>query len=249
MNKEIIRQNRRHLHAVEDWITDDVYRGSRGRYGCAPHVLPLLNLPLDEQPTYTDLLAYAAQRLPASVRYLELGVSVGKNLYVLANVLQRALLVGFDWERINPLLERRFQAAGAIGRVRYYRYGANEIAYLEGDIARAAHWDALADLRFNLVFSDACHRPDMLRHEWRMFERYGLLDRAGFVTVWDDLDRDANGPVTRAFEEIAHALRRRHRLAPDAGFRLELNGWLGQHEHRHTIGVVNSIGLVRSDFP
>jgi predicted O-methyltransferase YrrM len=248
MDKEIIQANRRYLRSVDHWIADEDYYNSRGRYGCPPHVLPLLNLPLDEQPTYTDLLVHAARRLRAPVRYLELGVSVGKNLYVLANALENAVLVGFDWERINPLLARQFESIGALGRMRYYRHRSNEIAYLEGDISRIANWDALAALRFNLVFSDACHQPEMLRHEWRMFERYGLLDRAGFVMVWDDLDRLASGSVTQAFEEIAATMRRRYRLAAAASFRLELNGWLGQHEHRHTIGVVSSIGLTPADF-
>lgn len=249
MDREIIRTNRRHLHSIRCWLNDEDYRQSRDRYGCPPHARALLDLPLDEQPTCTDLLAFAARRLATPIRYLELGVSVGKNLYVLANVLQQARLVGFDWEQINPVLERRFEPVGALGRMRYYRHGTNELAYLEGDIARIAHWDALADMRFNLVYSDACHQPNMLRHEWRMFERYALLDPNGFVMVWDDLDRLTSGPVTQAFDEIAHVIQQHYRLPSDASFRLELNGWLGQYEHRHTIGIVNSIGLTRSDFP
>lgn len=243
MDLEIIRKNRQYLNAVSEWIAPEDYRASRAGYGCAARVLPLLARPLDEQPTYTDLLVHCAHRLPAPVRYLELGVSVGRNLYVLAHALREAELIGFDWERINPALARRFTPEPRAGRLQWYRCGSNRVGYLQGDIAAAGDWQALAGRRFNLVLSDACHQPDMLRAEFGMLLAHDLLDPAGFVIVWDDLDRRDSGPMTRTFTELAAALRARYRLAPECAFRLELNGWLGQHEHRHTVGVVNSIGL------
>lgn len=248
MDREVIRTNRRYLHSVARWIAPADYRASRDRYGCPPRLLALLDRPIDEQPTYTDLLVHAAQRLPVPVRYLELGVSVGKNLYVLARALRDAILIGFDWERINPVLERQFVRTGTEGRLRWYRCAGNRVGYLQGDIASAADWAALAGWRFNLILSDACHQPTMLRNELAMLARYDLLDPAGFVIVWDDLDRRASGPVTRAYREIAGALRSRYGLGAGAAFRVALNGWLGQHEHRHTVGVVNSIGLDASSF-
>lgn len=248
MDKNIIERNRFHLHSVKNWIAPEDYACSRDHYGCPPCILPLLDLPIDEQPTYTDLLVYAAQRLSAPARYLELGVSVGKNFYVLANTLVDAVLVGFDWERINPLLERRLDYTHAAQRMRWYRYGTNQIGYLQGDIASVDDWSALAGARFNLILSDACHQPEMLRQEFVMLQRYGLLDPAGFVMVWDDLDRREDGAITRAFLDIAHVLQLGHGAPSDACFRLELNGWLGQHEHKHTIGVINNIGLTRRVF-
>lgn len=249
MYREIIQRNREHLHSIARWITPEDYRDSRDHYGCPPHVLPLLNLPIDHQPTYTDLLVYAAGRLPGPVRYLELGVSVGKNLYVLAKALRRALLVGFDWERFNPLLAERFDYLRTDKRMRWYRCAANEVGYLQGDIGVPAHWAPLRGRRFNLVLSDACHQPEMLRQEFAMLEHYDLIDPAGFVMVWDDLDRRESGPVSRAQREIVRSLSRRFGLPRAAGFRLEMNGWLGQHEHKHTVGVINSIGLTRASFP
>jgi hypothetical protein len=248
MDKEIIERNRRYLHSVENWIAPEDYGSSRDHYGCPPHVLPLLNLPINEQPTYTDLLVYAAQQLSAPVRYLELGVSVGKNFYVLANSLADAVLVGFDWERINPLLEQRLEYAHTTHGTRWYRVGSNRVGYVQGDIASRHDWAALAGTRFNLILSDACHQPTMLLQELTMLQYYDLLDPAGFVMVWDDLDRLDNGAVTRAFLEIAEELQQRHDLPSAASFRLELNGWLGQHEHKHTVGVINNIGLSRRSF-
>lgn len=248
MDKDIIERNRAHLHSVKNWIAPEDYACSRSHYGCPPRILPLLDLPIDDQPTYTDLLVYAAQRLPAPTRYLELGVSVGKNFYVLASTFADAVLIGFDWERINPLLDRRLEYTHTHQPMRWYRHATNRIGYLQGDIACADDWSALAGTRFNLILSDACHRPDMLRQEFAMLQRYGLIDSAAFVMVWDDLDRRDDGAVTRAFLDIAHLLQREYRLPPEASFRLELNGLLGQHEHKHTVGVINNICLVRSAF-
>lgn len=243
MNRDIIHKNRAHLHSVKNWIALEDYRRSRAHYGCPPRVLPLLNLPIDEQPTYTDMLVYAASLLPSGVRHLELGVSVGKNFYVLANAFADAMLLGFDWEKINPLLERRFHRVTTDRRLCWYRYGTNRIGYLQGDIASAEDWAALAGQKFNLVLSDACHQPRMLRRELAMLERYDLL-----VIVWDDLDRLESGPVTRAFLRIADFLQARYRLPAASVFRVELNGWLGQHEHKHTVGVINNLGLTASAF-
>lgn len=248
MDRQTIRENRNYLRSMEAWITPEIYRNSRNHYGCPPRALSLLNAPIDEQPTYTDLLVHAARRLAAPVRYLELGVSVGKNFFVMAQALSDAILIGFDWEQINPLLEQRLDFVGASGSMRWYRCGSNEIGYLQGDIASPHDWSQLAGRRFNLLFSDACHQPEMLKIEFAMLQHYDLLDPAGFVVVWDDLDRLETGPVTQAYREIADALAQRYHLPPAAIFRLQLNGWLGQHEHRHTVGIVNGIGLTAAAF-
>lgn len=66
--------------------------------------------------------------------------------------------------------------------------------------------------------------------------------RAGRAMVRDDLGRRERGPLTRAFRDSAAVRCRRYRLAPRSAFRLELNGWLGQHERR-AVGVVSGVGL------
>lgn len=243
MDRETVRRNRYWLHSVPKWISDESYRHSRSGYGCPSHALAFLDLPIDDQPTYTDLLVHAAAHLPRRVAFLELGVSVGKNFYVLANVLDHASLYGFDREEINPVLAAQLDRIPDEGRLKRFRRGPNEVAYLQGDIARPEDWVPLSGMRFNLVFSDACHRPEILKREWEMIERHELLDADGFVIVWDDLDRQPTGAITRAFVEIGAGLRCRFRLPTEAMFRVQLNGWMGQHEHRHTIGVINSIGL------
>ncbi|HEX6965982.1 MAG TPA: class I SAM-dependent methyltransferase [Gemmatimonadaceae bacterium] len=248
MDRGIIEANRSYLNSIPQWINDADYRASRSGYGCPERLLPLLNLPIDNALTYTDLLVDAAARMAGSVDYLEIGVSVGKNFFVMANALHDARLYGVDWERINPTLERRFELVGARAPVAHYRFRTNDITYVQGDVFDDEAWCALAGRRFNVIFSDACHQQHALLREFEMLRQLDLIDRTKLFMLWDDLDRDPDGPVSRAFWHIAGMLRSELDIPDDGAFMLQANGWLGQHEHTHTVGVINSIGLTTRSY-
>lgn len=248
MDRAIIEGNRRYLNSIPQWITEADYRASRSGYGCPERLLPLLSLPIDDALTYTDLLVDAATRMGGSVKYLEIGVSVGKNFFVMSNALHDARLYGFDWERINPTLERQFEKVAEHSPATRYRFGTNDITYVRGDVFHEEGWCALAGHRFNIVFSDACHQQHALLHEFGMLQRLDLIDRAQLFMLWDDLDRDPAGPVSQAFWEIARLLHEDIGVPDEGAFMLQANGWLGQHEHTHTIGVINTIGLTAHSY-
>lgn len=198
----------------------------------------MLDLPLNDDPTYTDLIAEAAGWLPAPIRYLEIGVSVGKNFWVLANVLEHAELVGFDWETISPALATRFKKCAEQPPVSEYEFGTNHITYVQGNVLSTADWQLLGRDPFNLVFSDAIHQTTALLHEFAMLESLSLLDDRGFCMFWDDLDIDPAGPVSAAYNEITKRLQRRYGTPHLAIDQQRVNGWLGQHEHSHLIGII-----------
>ena len=67
-----------------------------------------------------------------------------------------------------------------------------------------------------------------------MLERYDLIDRRGFVMVWDDL----GDSMTDAFLSVWERMRVCYSL-PDESLQLGLvNGWLGIHEPAHLVGVI-----------
>lgn len=233
-----IRRHRSFLHAVDHWIDSTTYAASRSGYGCPARLYPMLDLPLNEDPTYTDLIAEAAGWLPAPVRYLEIGVSVGKNFWVLANVLEHAELVGFDWEKISPALATRFTRRSERPPVTEYTFGTNRIAYIEGNVLSTVDWQLLGGQSFNLVFSDAIHQTAALLHEFAMLDSLALLDARGFCMFWDDLDVDPAGPVSAAYFDIARQLKRHYGASHLALAQQRVNGWLGQHEHSHLIGMI-----------
>lgn len=248
METAIIKTNRRHLDSIDQWITEENYRNSRSGYGCPPALVDKLDLPINEEPTYTDILVDAALRMGGSVDYLEIGVSVGKNFFVLANALRDSRLYGFDWEAINPTIEQRFQRIGGRDPVSTYGYGTNTISYVQADIFADEGWRALADRRFNIIFSDASHHARALLREHDRMRELDLIDPERFFMLWDDLDADPKGPVSRAFWTIAGELKERFGIGDANAFMLRVNGWLGQHEHRHTVGIVNNIGLTRDSY-
>lgn len=97
-----------------------------------------------------------------------------------------------------PLFRRRFKGADDEGGAD----GALDVRYASADLFDDRIWRALrpgADGdRFNLIFSDAWHRPYAIRHEFDRLINNDLIDSNAFIMVWDDL----GGAMTDAFRDI-----------------------------------------------
>lgn len=245
---EIARRNRAALGAVPCWIHDADYESSICSYGLPRRVRHLIDADLGTETTYSDILLFLAGRLQREVRYLEIGVSVGKNFYQVLRHVRDAQLTGFDIEDINPVLEGVLHE---ISRVEWetlptsirrkpsslttyeFAQNRNSVRYVAGDLFDDASWMKLQGSRFNLMFSDALHSAEALRQEWKMITSLELLDSAEFVMLWDDLgDRQ----MRAAFHEIVEDMRARFGVdAIEAGIEL-YRGWLGQHELHHPVG-------------
>jgi hypothetical protein len=247
---EIMRQNRATLGLVPRWISDADYLGSIFHYGLPAHVRPFIDGYIGDETTYSDVIAYFANLLTAPVRYLEIGVSVGKNFLQLLHYLRNAELVGFDIEDINPTLERFLEKRGQVewetqpdslrkrpSRFTEYAFprNNNRARYLAGDVFDAQSWERLKGEKFNLVFSDAYHSGEALIAEWEKIKALDLLEPREFTMIWDDL----HGPEMQgAFERIAREMQARYGVLPeDCGGGL-CRGWLGPQEGHHTVGIV-----------
>jgi len=244
----VVSQNRAALSLIPNWINDQVYERSIFNYGLPRGLKHFINEPISRETTYTDALCHLQSKIKAPIRYLELGVSVGKNFFQMANFLKTASLTGFDIEEINPILESQFTEKTVIARwptmassmkkgdssMTEYKFAANKVSYLSGDIFDETSWARLAGMKFNVIFSDAFHSPDALRFEHGMIKRYDLLDRDNFIILWDDL----GGEMTPAFLDI-HV-----QMESDFGLtsrNLAVNryrGWVGQHEPEHLVGMI-----------
>jgi hypothetical protein len=226
---QVYLQNRVAQAAVKSWIDPEVVQNSLWRYG-----LTRLNWrteisdidAVDRTITYTDLLVFLSRYLK-DPRYLEIGVSTGKNFYQVSQRLRNALLVGLDIETINPRLQslfsdeqllwesdRLFPFSGSDGQVVDKRFTlagytdpatSNAIHYLSGDKFQEATWEPLSGKRFNLVFSDACHEPESLRTEMEYMLRHDVLDDQQLIMLWDDL----GGDMTKMFLRVTDQLNAR----------------------------------------
>src|SRR6185312_12106166 len=104
-----VRINRQTLELIDNWIDDKAFAASWFNYGVPDFIKAVINKPIGDSLTYTDLMLRIAEKYLQRVNYLEIGVSVGKNFFQLLRSLPKASLTGFDIEEINPVLERQLQ--------------------------------------------------------------------------------------------------------------------------------------------
>jgi hypothetical protein len=244
-----IRVNRASLQQVDNWIDEEAFARSFFNYGVPDFLKPLINKPISDDPTYTDLMTLIAKSHFKRVNYLEIGVSVGKNFFQLLNALDDAAFTGFDIEEINPVLARRLKPAartewptppGSIKKnpssLNAYTFDSKKVTYLSADVWDANSWSRLEGNKFNLVFSDALHTPQAIMFEFEMLVRYGLLDDR-FVIVWDDLV----GKMRNSFFKIIRKYNEVYKIKDI--YLLGINGWVGRNEDPHSVGIISNFTL------
>lgn len=243
-----IQKNRETLALVSNWIDDKAMAESFFDYGVPDSAKALLNLKINETPSYSDVISKLLSEMREPVNYLEIGVSVGKNFLQMVNALSHATCTGFDIEDISPVLLSRFDPGETIAvwqppdsslrkRDSYFkefRHGTNKVHYLCGDVFDEGAWQKLEGKRFNFIYSDAFHSADALVHEWKMIEKYNLLSQQSFICMWDDL----GGDMTDAFAEVAKRIQVNAAPRKPEVMMYEYNGWNGQHEVPHVFGLV-----------
>ncbi|HEY4415402.1 MAG TPA: hypothetical protein VGO57_06895 [Verrucomicrobiae bacterium] len=245
---QIIQQNRQSLKFITDWFPSGLIAESVFRYGLSAEMEPLLNLPLDSVCTHTDLLAYFGRTAKEPVKYLELGVSIGKTLWQILNTCTSCECWGFDIEEMNPILksqlvlQSREEWAGppdsikktpaSISRFTHSRTG-NTVVYICADIFDPKAWELLAGMNFNLVLSDALHTSEALEFEWCQMEKVNIFNPRETVIMWDDL----NGEMRDWFQAKRPAIARHLLIGTQDTGTVYMNGWLGQREFPHRLGL------------
>ncbi|HEV9036530.1 MAG TPA: class I SAM-dependent methyltransferase [Puia sp.] len=241
-----MRANRKVLGEVDDWIDEQAFARSFFNYGVPDSIKEVINKPIGDAPTYTDLMTLIADRYLGSVNYLEIGISVGKNFFQLLKTLPQASLTAFDIEEINPVLASRLVAksktewatpSGSVKKnqssLSEFSFGGKKVSYVSGDVWDANSWARLEGNSFNLVFSDALHSPEAILFEFEMLVKYRLLGER-FVIVWDDLV----GKMKNSFFRIIRRYNETYGIRDI--YLLEVNGWVGQHEGAHSVGIISN---------
>lgn len=244
---EIHAHNLGTLADIPCWIEDDVWRSSVFQYGLPQEIRPLIDLPMGAGHSYTDAMLALAGRLRKPVRYLEVGVSVGKNFLQITRYLRDAWITGFDIEEINPVLRDQFtsesrtewptspasikKTPSSLTRFATTELG-NSVSYLCGDVFDDASWQHLGGRRFNLVFSDAFHSAEALEREQEMLARHDLLDEDELVIVWDDLF----GDMADGYQRICRRLSENRAGCTTSFFIAPFRGWLGENWGWHPVG-------------
>ena len=249
----IIQHNRNLVNKNFEIVNKKIMQESHFGYGIPAQLYSndnfKLNNPINNDITYTDVICYFSNKLK-NIRYLELGVSVGKNIYQLVNYLNESYLVGFDLEEINPLLKEKFNSENVSKEkwekgiflkptgpsyTQNMKYKSNTIDYLASDIYDESGWEKLRNKQFNLILSDASHTPGAILFEFKMMEKYNVFNKDSFVIFWDDL----GGEMTDSFLSIISQMKKKYNVKRSNCYVLELSGWIGQQEFKHQIGIID----------
>ncbi len=254
--KSIISTNRSTLKKMDKWIDEKVYTQSHFGYGLPKEYFNGSNCLINEEIvtdlTYTDALCYFST-LINNVKFLEIGVSVGKNFFQLASFFDKATIVGYDLEELNPLVkmqlntekikikkwdtDAKFIKPSASSFTENYTFKTNIINYVSADIYDMNGWECIKNSNFNMILSDACHSPEAILHEYEMLEKYSIINPNQFLIMWDDL----GGEMTDSFVEIIKRMKKKYNISKSNCLLLELNGWVGKNEHKHLIGIIYKI--------
>lgn len=245
----IIKTNRNTLKQIPDWIDDKAFENACFQYGVPDYIRDDINKDLNDEPTYTDLMTLLAKRHLKELRYLEIGVSVGKNFFQMLNAIPSGIFTGFDIEEINPVLEKGLHPLsdrswstfpGSIKKtdssLKTYTYNGNTVNYLCGDVWDKESWSVLKGSKFNLIFSDALHSAEAILFEFEMLVHNDLLADQ-FIIFWDDL----HGKMKRAFLNIVRKYNKNYHI--EDVFLIQINGWIGQHEAKHPVGIISNFSL------
>lgn len=247
--QSVIDKNRRILSEIPNWIDGNAFRNSWFDYGIPPYIRDKINKSLNEELTYTDLMIALAHNHFKELNYLEIGVSVGKNFYQVLRSFPKGNFVGFDIEEINPILaekmsfvtEEKWKTSHSSikkndSSMKQFVHEQNPVEYLCGDVWDDNSWKKLAGRKFNLVFSDALHSAQAITFEFEMLVKYELLaDR--FIIFWDDL----HGKMKKSFLNIGKKYDQQYRI--EEVFLIDINGWIGQHEAKHPVGIISNFIL------
>lgn len=241
-----IEDNRKVINTFERWIENESIINSRFRYGVPEHIDHLLAKKINQQPTYSDLLLYLLRKIGDNVSYLEIGVSVGKNFIQMVSNKSHSSFVALDIEEPNPVVFRLFEHKGeeslnnhdidSFVKKFYYQYNHNLIEYIVGDELSENTWKPLVGKKFDIIFSDALHEPEAIAFEYKQIISKGLF-KEKFAYVFDDL----GGGMTETFNNIYRDLKDNHGHSGLKKSIIKVNGWLGEHEHMHSVGVITNL--------
>ncbi len=238
LEKEV-KINKRTLESVKKFIDEDTYSLSSDYYGLPPRILKHIDKPYNKYPTYSDLILYLLNSFSKPPKYVEVGVSVLKNFYLISSGKTGIELYAYDINKINTTIEKYFLLEDSQENIKKYVHNGNKIAYFQGDVFSTKDLNNFKDLikKVNFIFSDAHHSYEGLMSEYENLIKE-ILNKE-FIIYYDDL----SGELKKAFLEISDNLSKEHHIYT---FTFLINGWVGNHEKMHRNGIITNLNLTKS---
>ena len=167
---DVYARNRELLRSVKQWVDPADLEHALWRYGVGPEwdfgsgALGETSLnEVEPEVTYADLIGFIGKAMEP-LRYLEIGVSVGKNFLQIARQFPDAEVYGLDVEDLNPRIAKEFDRvetvwqsdreyevatrAGGTAKIRLthqklHRKDGVPVTYIKGDQFSDDTWNSL----------------------------------------------------------------------------------------------------------
>ena len=235
--EEVVAKNRMSLNTVDSFIDLETRSTSKDFYGLPLRALKHIDSMYNNYPTYSDLILYLLNSFSSPTKYVEIGVSVLKNLFLISSGKTGLKIFAYDINKINPVLEKYFIFEKSKDNIKEYTHNNNKISYFQGDVFNNEDLQNFKSLinKVDFIYSDAHHSFEGLMSEYDNLIKDILNDE--FIIYYDDLSAD----LLRAFMEISNKISVNYKVQ---SFTFLINGWVGNHEKMHRNGVITSLNLV-----
>ena len=235
----IVATNRLKLFKLGKFVDINEVNKSDDMYGVWKNVNNL-NKFLGFRLTNIDLIQFLSTLLSQKVIYTEIGVSVLKNFYLMANFLNKSELYAFDINDIYKPMEEKFKFVNKSGIKKNYVLDNNEIIYFKGDVFSSDDLKAFSDEfkgKTNLIYSDADHTEKGLMFEYEYF--YKLVLDEEFILYFDDV----NSKTMPGFLKILEKIRTERPSSSINGYTFWINGWMGKNKNQHRNGIISTLNI------
>ncbi len=239
---EQINKNRSILDGLGTLISKKEYELTD--YGIPKKNLQYINEPINKYLCNIDLIIILLTFFrKKEVNYLEIGVSIMKNFFVIENNFKNFNLFAYD---INPIIGKhksKFQKDSELNSFYFSENTNNSLFYYVGDVLnefQTKEFTSKLNSKFDFIYSDALHTQAGVEAEFKNIIQNNLNDE--FIIYYDDLDIDWDIPtVEAAVFNIFRKLKKENKNVKL--FTFWINGWLGQYESMHKNAIITNIDL------
>ncbi len=235
---KIVLDNRKILKKLGNFVEDKYLNKSEDQYGVGRNKF-LINKPMGLRLSHIDLIQILTKKYNEKIIYTEIGVSVLKNFFLLANFLDDAEMYAFDRNEIYKKIEEHFELVEEYEYTKKYNYHNNEITYFVGNVYSDSDFDKFIKIqnkKTNFIFSDADHSEEGIFLEYQNFYSKNLAQN--FIIYFDDI----NSATYPALEKIISDLRKNKQKQIYA-YTFWINGWLGKHQNQHKNAILSTFDI------
>jgi hypothetical protein len=239
---EQVKKNREILTDLGILIDENEYE--LNDYGIPYKNFQFINQPINKYLCNIDLITILLTLFKKKeVNYLEIGVSIMKNFFVVENNFKNFNLFAYDINKIIGKHKNKFQKDSVVKNLFFSENTNNSLFYYVGDVLnefQTMEFSSNINSKFDFIYSDALHTQEGVEAEFKNLIQNNLNHE--FIIYYDDLDIDWDIPTVE--DAVFNIFRKLKKVDKNVKlFTFWINGWLGQYESMHKNAIITNIDL------